>query len=43
MIQQGNEEAEMFVGNNTRERNGKERIETMFREHLQKLDKVVLD
>ena len=41
LIQQENEEAEMFVGNNTRERNGKERIETMLWEHLQKLDKEV--
>ena len=43
LIQQGKEEAEMFVGNNTRERNGKERIEAMLQEHLQKLDKVVAD
>ena len=43
LIQQGKEEAEMFVGNNTRERNGKARIETMLQEYLQKLDKVIMD
>ena len=43
LIQQGKEEAEMFIGNNTRERRGRERIEEMLKEHLHKLDKVVLD
>ena len=42
LIRQGKEEAEIFVGNNPKERNGKERITEMLQEHLHKLDKVAL-
>ena len=42
LIRQGKEEAEIFVGNNMKERNGKERITEMLQEHLHKLDKVAL-
>ena len=42
LIRQGKDEAEIFVGNNTKERNGKELITGMLQEHLQKLNKVSL-
>ena len=42
LLQQGNEEAEIFVGNNTRERNGKGLITGMLQEHLQKIGNVAL-
>ena len=42
LLQQGRDDAEIFVGNNTRERNGKELISTMLQEHLQKLNKISL-
>ena len=43
LAQQGNEDAEIFVGNNTKERNGEERIKTMLEEYLQKLDNLALE
>ena len=40
LIRRGKDEAEIFVGNNTKERNEKELITGMLQEHLQKLNKV---
>ena len=42
LLQQGNEEAKIFVGNNTRERDGKSLITGMLQEHLQKIGNVAL-
>ena len=42
LLQQGKEEAEIFIGNNTKERNGKEMVTGMLREHLQKISNVSL-
>ena len=42
LLQQGKEEAEIFIGNNTKERNGKEMVAGMLHEHLQKISNVSL-
>ena len=42
LLQQGKEEVEIFVGNNTKERNGKEMVAGMLHEHLQKISNVSL-
>ena len=42
LLQQGKEEAEIFFGNNTKERNGKEMVAGMLQEHLQKIVNVSL-
>ena len=42
LLQQGKEEAKIFVGNNTKERNGKEMVTGMLQEHLQKIVNVSL-
>ena len=42
LLQQGKEEAEIFIGNNTKERNGKEMVTGMLCEHLQKISNVSL-
>ena len=42
LLQQGNEEAKIFIGNNTRERDGKSLITGMLQEHLQKIGNVAL-
>ena len=42
LLQQGKEEAKIFVGNNTKERNGKEMVSGMLQEHLQKIANVSL-
>ena len=42
LLQQGKEEAEVFVGNNTKQRNGKEMVTGMLQEHLQKIANVSL-
>ena len=42
LLQQGKEEVKIFVGNNTKERNGKEMVAGMLQEHLQKIVKVSL-
>ena len=44
MLQQGKEEeAEVFVGNNTRQRDGKSMVAGMLQEHLQKIANVTLE
>ena len=44
MLQQGKEEeAEVFVGNNTRQRDGKSMVAGMLQEHLQKMVNVTLE
>ena len=43
LLQQGkDEEAEVFVGNNTKQRNGKDMVTGMLQEHLQKISNVML-
>ena len=42
LLQQGKEEAKIFIGNNTKERNGKEMVTGMLHEHLQKISNVSL-
>ena len=42
LLQQGKEEAEIFIGNNTKERNGKEMVAVMLQEHSQKIVNVSL-
>ena len=43
LLQQGkHEEAEVFVGNNTKQRNRKEMVVGMLQEHLQKIANVLL-
>ena len=44
LIQQGKEEeAEIFMGNNTRERNGLNMVSDMLEGHLQKLNNITLE
>ena len=44
MLQQGKEEeAEVLVGNNTRQRDGKSMVAGMLQEHLQKIANVTLE
>ena len=42
LLQQGKEQVKIFVGNNTKERNGKEMVAGMLHEHLQKISNVSL-
>ena len=42
LLQQGKDEAEIFVENNTKERNGKKLVTRMLQEHLQKIGSVAL-
>ena len=44
LLQQGNDdEAEVFVGNNTRKRNGLDMVSKMLKEHLKKVANVTLE
>ena len=44
LLQQGKEEeAEVFIGNNTRQRDGKSMVAGMLQEHLQKIANVTLE
>ena len=42
LLQQGKEEAKIFIGNNTKERNGKDMVAGMLHKHLQKISNVSL-
>ena len=42
LLQQGKEEAKIIIGNNTKERNGKEMVAGMLHEYLQKISNVSL-
>ena len=42
LLQQGKDKAEIFVRNNTREKNGKNLVTGMLQEHLQKIGNVTL-
>ena len=42
LLQQGNDKAEIFIGNNTRERNRKKLVTGMLQDHLQKIGNVTL-
>ena len=42
LLQQGKDEAEIFIGNNTKERNGKKLVTRMLQEHLKKIGNVAL-